>query len=169
MLSTRKLSSQEILDSSSRLPFSSRDRKTLLLYLRHSGRNGLDLSLKTELPAESLETMIQSGVLHLQSTSLRAQFMVVNFDCGTNPLGLTKSRIFGFYSDSGDGWIPLISNPRLRPVLKVITNMYGYAGKEAPLSDDRQLDPVATEIGVPPECPDLADIPRQAATEKLAG
>jgi len=169
MLSTRKLSSHEILGSSSRLPFSSRDRKALLFHLRHAGRNGLDLSLKAERPAEGLEKMIESGVLHFQSAVLHADFMLINFHCGTSPLGLVKSRIFVFYSDSGDEWIPVISNSRLRPILRMITNMYGYAGKEAALPAGRSPDAPSTEIGLPSECPDLANLTRQETPERLPG
>lgn len=127
-------SSQDILNSTRRLPWDRRAQATLLARLPGS-RQGIPASTPASIPFPvlhpvrecDLEEAIRDGFLVLRSAALRADFLLVNVEVGRSLLGEAKATVFCFHSAPGqDAWMPLMAPDRLDAVLSAIGNMGCY-------------------------------------------
>lgn len=128
-----KVTLQQILDATYRLPHGNYERSLALEFIRTSRERNRDLSVGTDMfPAseDSLTRLFDEGVMILSSPEmLETAFLFVKVDAGRNFLGWQRS-VFSCYLGAldADAWSEGPTFKRWREAVTSLTDLYRSSG-----------------------------------------
>lgn len=121
------ISIEVVLQITRRIPFGSRDRRALQVFIDGARKRRLDLTFGCD-PAHAQSTL-SDGFVALVAPSLAARFVFINADAGKGWLGAQKANVLAYTSDLHPvEYYAGPVRPSLLRALVGVSNLYRQAG-----------------------------------------